>query len=181
MSDVTSDPIIGAHTPNWKQALADAWHHNQQPAPSVLARAARYGIPKKKPSDPLTALRVLAEAGVDLESIEHATGIGEADIIEVQQQIHPALPEMWEIHAWGFTVAQIAAELDVTRPWVYYHLKKRGVAPNVARRPAISAAQKSAILDAFHTNGERIVHIARRMDLSPDQVRNVIRRTTGGK
>jgi len=78
--------------------------------------------------------------------------------------------QILELHAEGYTPLQIADMVPVSRPAVYYHLRKGGVTPNRSNNPELSARQVENVLRAWNA-GEPVVQIARRYGVTPEQVR----------
>lgn len=81
------------------------------------------------------------------------------------------------LHRQGMTNKQIAEELDVSRSGLYYHLRKMGLTPNTTVVEPLSTRQAKAVLSAYD-RGATIADIARRLGITYDQARYVIRTRT---
>lgn len=160
----------------WKDEYVDAWSKYESVGPHQAAHGRLYGLPTERPRDNVQTLKLLIGAGFPYLDVAKVLDTTFDDVVhQANRHVNRDLAQTLTMHAWGYTVNEIADELGVKRPWIYYHLKDRGIHPHISRNEPLTASQRQTILESF-SGGERMYKIARRLGVSYDQVRNCIRR-----
>jgi len=87
------------------------------------------------------------------------------------------IDEVLVLHAQGMTPGEIHQALDghISRPLVYYYLKRAGLRPNRTWTPELTVSQATRIRTAYDA-GESMASISRRMHVTYDQVREAVGR-----
>lgn len=168
-------PASAQSIPTWRDLVISWYAGGPKPPSTILREAARYGLPDQAPQRSKDRVRVLALAGLDPEQVMAAVPeLHPLDVVEIIERIPGEAFTITALHVQGHTVLEIAVGVGLTRPKVYYWLRRAGLKPNVRNRNELTVRQRSQIRKAYDL-GEPMTGIARRFRVSYEQVRYATR------
>lgn len=138
------------------------------------------GVPYPyKALSPYKQVKHLTAAGFSAEEICQLVDLPSQEVFDLNATIPRHLTDIVLLHAVGFTPVEIAEELDIPRPTVYYHLHDLGIKPRRRRAPEITITQQAQV-EKLRAQGVPYVDIADRVHITYEQVRAAIRRSSNG-
>lgn len=159
------------------QQIVSWYAGGPRPHPTILHAASTYGISDRKPTSPQDRVRALALAAFATEEIIAAVPeLNPVDIVDIIADIPDTAYGIVRAHLEGYTPVEIALRIDASRPTVYYWLDKLNLKPHKRSRDELTARQRTQVVRAYEA-GEPMANIARRFDVSYDQVRYAIKKS----
>jgi hypothetical protein len=169
-----SAPSFGSLA-GWKTFIIDWWSGGPRPPLTFLREAERHGVPNPIPLDPKDRVQALSLAGFDEEDVMAAVpDLHPVHVIEIIERVPGDARSIVAAHFAGKTPVQIEEQVGVTRSRVYYWLAKVGQRPNRTHRGELTVRQREQIVRAWRA-GEPMASVARRFQVSYDQVRHAVR------
>ena len=158
----------------FKAALArGVWAMWNGEEPTVLVRLGvhAYGIARHKPNTLKRQARELLSFGAPAHVV--------AELLEAEEDdfpfVNPYIADMLDLHVAGVTPIEMEGTLPMSRAWVYQQLDKRGLDPNTTTAKELTSQVRQRILRMVD-KGHSYSKIAKRLGISPHQVRYTVRR-----
>lgn len=126
---------------------------------------------------PFHQVKALYAAGFSEDQILDLVDLDEEEIGMMLAKIPADVIVMVDRTAKGKTVQEIAEELSLPRPTVYYHLNDLGIEPVRRRAREITISQQRKV-EKLADMGMAYAEIAQRTGLTYDQVRAAVRRAS---
>lgn len=173
----------GTASPSSLANLASSWHPpiiswyagSAKPNLAIMRIARDHGISDFPPESPRDRVRALALAGFDVEeAIAAVPSLNPVDVAEIIDRIPGEVRSIYDLHLAGQTPVEISRETGVSRPKVYWWLRRFGLTPNRRARHELTTRQRTQIVRAYGT-GEPMASIASRFGVSYDQVRYAVK------
>ena len=170
------NPASSLESIPWRETIVTWYAGGPSPSRTFMQEAARFGVSDYPPTGPRDKVRALALAGFDIEQIIAAVpSLSPVDIVDILEDIPAEAYNLIVLHLNGFTPLEIAEQTQVSRPTVYYWLNKLNLKAHKRSRDELTTRQQSQIQKAYDL-GEPMATIARRFNVSYDQVRYAVRK-----
>ncbi len=168
-------PINMTETEPWRTAVVGWYSGGHRPNVIDMLDAMGAGLSPKIPAKPKDRVRLLTLAGFDDEDLVAATPELSAELVlRVSRSVDHETKTIFRAHHEGHTPLEISRMTFNTRPKVYYWLARLNLTPHRHVRQETNARQRTQIVAAYN-RGDRLVDIARRFNVSYDQVRYAVK------
>lgn len=159
----------------WRVAVVEWYSGGPKPAFGAMRAAENNGVSQRQPGKPQHRVQALALTGFSEEEIFAAVPeLSPVHVVEIMARIPGEAHSIIHAHVQGMTPVEIERSTGAKRPNTYHWLGRLNLRPNKRSRDELTARQRRQIVKAF-TTGEPMAAIARRFNVSYDQVRYAVK------